>query len=259
MGVFLWESWSRGKYTALVEATWWIWNGLVMKQKRKWKIQHPRKYNRSSFHNSQMSRKKLFKIIETRNAFADINFYYFSFCLRIFDQLESFHILNQFSGKPNFQTIISIPCHALQEPSSQLRAAGKAQWGISMCRSNKHVQQSIKIQGRLNYICTSFFQEFQPNPQQWEPPLGSTWVQISGLWDAPLSWYTTLESRHAAGEIREGQPGSCQPKRPSCTSLVQEKHLNQLEKSYFFFSHELRQKAFKGQIPLHTSKSFVLC
>lgn len=38
-----------------------------------------------------------------------------------------------------------------------------------------------------------------------------------------------------------------------------QKELNQLGKLYSFFSHELWQKAFKGQIPLHISKSFILC
>lgn len=160
--------------------------------------------------------------------------------MKSFDQFKSFLKLKQFSEKYNFETKISIPLQGLQESTLQLRALGKALQGISTCHTNKHVQQSIKIQGKLNYICTSFFQEFKPNPEQREQPLGSTWVQISGLWAAPPCWYLALESRHAAGlpgGIREGQPGSCQPKRTSYTSSVQDKRTWISLKNLIFSSH----------------------
>lgn len=118
-----------------------------------------------------------------------------------------------------------------------LRALGKALWGISTCHSKKHIQLSIKIQRRLNYICTSFFHKFKPNPQQWEQPLGSTWVQISGPCDAPPSWYTALEPRHAVGLPGGSERGSCWPKRSSCTSSVQDKNTWISLKNLTFSSH----------------------
>lgn len=129
-----------------------------------------------------------------------------------FRPVEIISILKQFSEKHNFQTVISIPWHALQEPSLQLRALGNALRGISMCHSNKHVQQTIQIWGRLNYICTSFFQQFQPNPQQWEQPSGSSWVSRFQGWGMHLHPNTLPWNPGITGESERGSLEAASPR-----------------------------------------------